>query len=785
MPPQAPVPNPEAARVAGAAATQLEQNHPTEALQVVDRFLTESLRANANNPAAQLQAFQSMTQALEQRGILPRIMADSIGPANSPFFRSIDANNNQRIETAEAAAFANNPNRWQNSNTVQIMSMMWLATHMDGIAGRPNGSVTPGDLLNWANRAAGAAGPTPEVAAANRRLTNPPENYFSSPAEMANIRTATDTLRNAGALHAIENGKPGATPELVAEYARTHYTELADRASGKITLDSINAYLNANRQPPLTDFARGLVTQMRDRFDAIATASGDAPRFRFGFGSNGSITLNGIESWRAGIQPARESAEFLATQEGRALFGDTNNPPHFTRARAAQVVAEQNAIANNANLPAEQRETAARMARIGGFIEAQVARNGLLGIGPNAWGDQYVCYNTGNHDIMSSATTAGYLPNDVSITQTPPRPGQVGNANIQQPAPIGNGVMQQPAPVGNQGIQQPAPIGNQGIGQPAPIGNQGIGQPAPPAPNPFEQMGAPQRAEWNRPGTPERQLMDQTIALLQRPGALDVAGLTRLLNAQPETMERIKDEVNQELEQMHSNRRLSWVTNYNADGGQVRMLSVMREATPGSGSWSNEGTAMAGRLDRPATTTDATTPVTRTAFNATQYSEAAQAAARANQPLFVVVGDPRDPGYRAMRDGVNTGLRINNGTYLFADRGQIDANTPLGRLVAANLANRGGIGTIGFNVTEGQDGYLHPGTPSIYDVTTNVDPNRPRPLRPQIAEVQAPAASQYVQPAQQEYYYPGQCNGGSCGGNYSNVVPFMQRGPVRRFISRR
>jgi len=588
--------NPQEA--AQAAATQLDQNRPTsvsDALQTVNSFLSQSLQANANNPGAQMQAFQQMTQALEQRGILPRIIAGSMG--NEAFFRTIDLNNDQRIVTTEAQEFLQNPERVRTANAVQVMSLMALLRDgtVTGVLGRPNGSVTLENLQSWMRRANEPNGATtPEVAAANNTLTRPPAGYEASPQHMDTIRRAQETLRTSGALHAIENGKPGPMPELIAEYARTHYSELADTTSHRITLTSINRYLERN--PNLTAFSRDMVTQLRDRFYDISQCGADQRGYSFNpFGSNGAITLQGLEAWRAKIQPAREAAEFLNTPEGRTLFGDNSNPPRFFGAanarppeRAAQVIAQYQAILNNQNSTGAEKENAERIIRIGRFIETQVSHN---------WSAHYATYN----EIVSAANSAGYRANDVSTTQTPPRPAPVGNGAIAQPAPIGNGSIIQPAPIGNGSIVQPAPIGNANFGQPAPIGNANLGQQPPAIPNPFEQI--PQRPAWNRAGTPERQLMDQTIALLRSPGSFaagseNLRNLNTLFNNNPETMVRVLDEINRELELAHSNHRLSYVTNFNSDGTQCKMLSVMREGSPGS--WTNEGTAMVGQLQNRA-----------------------------------------------------------------------------------------------------------------------------------------------------------------------------------------
>ncbi|HEY9717200.1 MAG TPA: hypothetical protein V6C69_07020 [Trichormus sp.] len=727
-------------QVVQTAATQFENNQGAQGVQTIDRFLNETMQRNANNPNAQLQTFQQMTSALERNGLLPQVIASSIGDQNSPFFHRIDSNNNHRIDTAEAQAFSADRNRWQGSSAVQLMSMMYLANHMNAVAGRPVGSVTPADLQSWVARAQTAG----EVASANRLLTHPADNGGNTVTNpqlrgqfLERTRQAEHTLSNSGALWDIEHGKPGQTPDLIAEYARTHFTELSG-SSQRITRASIDTYLQ--NHPHLTPFARDLVSQMRSRFSEIATGSA----------SNG-ITHVSLEAWRSKVQGAREAVEFLNTPQGRALFGDNANPPRFYSGtnppeKAQQVIAQYQARADNTNLSEEQREEARKIVRVGRFIAGAVSGN--------SW-EHYIRYDTESRSVTTMAGRAGYRANDRSDTPVVPRPQD-------QPAPV---VQQQVAPVGIQpvapvGIQPDAPVqpgpnphpNNPFVPfQPAANHNPEIHQPAPP-PNPFAvQEQAQQRPEWNRPGTPERQVMDQAIALLQRPGSFsagtpNLAALTRLLNQHPETMERIVPEVNRELTALHSNHQLDMTTRSNDDGSISRSLGVMRVSGNGQ---TREGEANSGQWDRPATSnTDSTATGARTAFNANQYPEAAQAAARNNKPLYIVVGDPQDPNYQAMREGVNTGLRINNGVYLFADRSQIDPNTALGRMVANNL--RDGTGTIGFNVTEG-NGMLTPGTQTIYDVTTNEDPSRPRP--PRIADAPAtPTTNSMILPDGQRLY---------------------------------
>ncbi len=553
------------------ATRQVGQNHSDVALQTVERFLSESLMAHPGDLNHANQLNRQMSDALAQAGILPQIMQTAINPQ---LLQRIDRNNTPtQLETGEAQAIAGNQNNWGQVTPGQLMSLQWLASHMGEVTqglGRPAGSVTIADLQAWTRRATERQ---QEIAGANNILQHPERNGGNTTGAahesfMRHVSDAQRILRESGQLQGIENGKPGKMPDLIAEYARTHFSALSGNTD-RITPESLQNYIT--NTAGLTPFARGILTQMQQRWTEISTASGDAPGTVWG---RGSVTLQGLETYRSNAQTAGEAVDYLSTPAGMRFFAgvDTNGATNTNIHRDNVQTAMQNIAAMQAGPEKD------RLQRIGQYL--------LTEIGQNRWYNSVSMAN-----VRDYARTQGFRPNDQGPAFTPPaQPAEV-QAPVQPAQPV---QPFQPAQPG-QPFQPAQP------GQPP-----NDCQPGPNPANPLEQFGQGQRPAWALPGsnTPERQLMNQTIALLCQPGAFtdgspNIQALTRLLNSHPETMERILPEVNRELAAAHVNHRLSWSTNYNPDGSQARLLSV-QQVTDANGSTRLEGTAMSGQLQNRA-----------------------------------------------------------------------------------------------------------------------------------------------------------------------------------------
>lgn len=283
-----------------------------------------------------------------------------------------------------------------------------------------------------------------DIAGANNVLQHP-ENFGGnhrpgSPQHESFLRlvaSSQDTLRVNGQLTGIEQGKPGQMPDLIAEYARTHFTAMSGNTAN-ITRESLRNYINHTAN--LTPFARDILTQMEQRFDQISDGSRQ-------------ISLQRLETYRSNAAVAREAMEYLATQDGWRTFagfeanGATRDYIH--RDYVAQQMQNFENRLREPNLSAVDRAHNEQMRRIGQHLLTQISNN--------TW-DNHVRWNSGINSVTEYAGRRGYRSGDavtppVQPTQapepmTPPRP---------QPAPPYEVIRVNPAVVPPRENQPPVP----------------------------------------------------------------------------------------------------------------------------------------------------------------------------------------------------------------------------------------------------------------------------------------------------------------------------------------
>ncbi len=278
--------------------------------------------------------------------------------------------------------------------------------------------ILPELTLNTAQTQRNAA----DIAGANHVLQHP-ENFGGnhrpgSPQHESFLRlvaSSQDTLRANGQLTGIEQGKPGQMPDLIAEYARTHFTAMSGN-SANITRESLQNYINHTAN--LTPFARDILTQMRERFDQISDGSSQ-------------ISLQRLETYRSNAAVAREAMEYLATNEGwRTFAGAEANGTTRTYIHRDYVGQQMQNFENRLrepNLSTADRTHYESMRRIVQYLLTQISNN--------SW-DNHVNWNSGFNSVTEYAGRRGYRSGD-SVTppvqatpapepMTPPRP---------QPAP--------------------------------------------------------------------------------------------------------------------------------------------------------------------------------------------------------------------------------------------------------------------------------------------------------------------------------------------------------------
>jgi len=793
---------PEVTAAVTNAINQLDANHPVQAAEIINQCAINLMRDQ--NPAQQRLILQAMTTALVESGVLPRLAGTAF---TEPVIARIDTDHSGSIQPGEAAAFAQNTNGiWGTDRPapLQIMTMAYLATHMNDVTtalGRPAGSVTLSDLASWTRKAE-------ETRQANTAANNVLHSLEAVPAAGATrdtylrrIREAEQTLQRNGQLTGIEQGKPGQMSDLVAEYARTHFTALSN-GSGKITLESLDNYIN--RTPGLTDFAKKILAEMKERFAVIAKASGDEPG-SFPWSSNGSITIAGLEKYAWNAWGAREAMGVLSTQDGFRAFAGQNPDGtyrdylHRDKVTEAKQGFERELLTERAktNPDAATIKRLERMIRVGQWLQTQISHN--------TW-DNHVRLDSGINSCTTYATGLGYKPGDyVNAQGAISTPEAVAAAQAQQPPPAWQlAVPGQPAAPQTDGQQQQnrRAIENIGrFGQPAPQ-TDGQQRRSPPLGDQHPVPQQQERPDWARPGaqTPERRLMDQIIGLLRADGPLTNNSkneLRRLLNQYPETMDRIVVFINEDLQRNHCPRQLGLAAGTNPDGSMYRTLSVMN--SHGTSVSTNEATITQGtqpsevQQPTPAPAPELTAWQRQVRekivsagvgfVGAEQYDAAAAAATASHRPLIIVYGNQNNP---ALLDAARARMLRGDAVVLYVD-GLPPPNSYVGQMLTAagswvpptggaikcdlttrqfvpeNLTpqpQQAGNSMLynGQTYYQGADGvYRLPSNSSQSFATQQYHAAQPygAPYQPQTT---------YYQPQQQTYYFNGSSQSGSCGG---------------------
>ncbi|MBI2810414.1 MAG: hypothetical protein HYX67_06260 [Candidatus Melainabacteria bacterium] len=285
-----------------------------------------------------------------------------------------------------------------------------------------NDFVAQGVLPDLTLSAAQSGRRAADIAGANNVLQHP-ENFGGNhrpgtPQHESFLRlvaSSTDVLRVNGQLTGIEQGKPGQMPDLIAEYARTHFNALSGNTAN-ITRESLRNYINHTGN--LSPFARDILTQMQERFDQISDGSS-------------RISLGRLETYKSNAAVAREAMEYLGTDAGwRTFAGAEANGTTRTYIHRDHVGQQMQNFENRLrepNLSTADRAHYERMQRIGQHLLTQISTN--------TW-DNHVNWNSGINSVTEYARTRGY------------RAGDFVNPPVQatQPAPEVTAPRPQPAP---------------------------------------------------------------------------------------------------------------------------------------------------------------------------------------------------------------------------------------------------------------------------------------------------------------------------------------------------
>ncbi len=582
-----------------------------------------------------------------------------------------------------------------------VVTLSEQAERLDAIRGANNVLRNPGDF------------------GGNTRPGSPEHNSF-----LRQVATATDTLRANGQLTAIEQGRSGQMPELIAEYARTHFNALSGNTAN-ITRNSIQNYID--HTSGITPFARNILTQMQERFGEIANGSRQ-------------ISLPRLETYRSNAAVATEAMAYLRTDVGwRTFAGAEANGTTRTYIHRDHVGQQMQNFENRLrepNLSTADRAHYESLRRIGHHLQTQIAGND--------W-DNHVNMNSGINSVVSYANRRGYRDNDAVI------------APVQQPQLV-------PPPE----VARPNPNVPQ-----SPVECQ-----------PQTSAMIPEvRPEWARPGSnsPERQVMNQTLAMLTAPGDLNVNGLRRLLNQQPETMQKVVEQINQELRERNSLRSLSLTTGYNPDGSVVRTLQVLRNN--GMGLSTPEADIVMGRNEAAVRPPERPNPwqqrvseqiLGNNGFVGEENYQAAATRARATGlPLVVVFGrEGNQPLLQGSRDRLQRGEAV----VLYTD-GTPRPNTYLGQVHAAAgewIGHNGGAIRVDLRANTFTPEQLLPRPQRVGAPATQVNDSQ---------RCDGPTCSTPIRQPQETYVASTPCHLGSPCGGYSNVVPFRGR-PVRCFSVR-
>ncbi len=312
------------------------------------------------------------------------------------------------------------------------------------LARMTNDFVARGVLPDLTLNPAQTAGRLADIAGANHILQHP-ERFGGNTAPgsaqhdsfLRQVSASQETLRINGQLTGIEQGKPGEMPDLIAEYARTHFTALSGNTAN-ITRESLQNYMTATGN--LTPFARDILTQMQGRFDQISDGSSQ-------------ISLGRLETYRSNAAVAREAMAYLGTDAGwRTFAGAEANGATRTYIHRDYVGQQMQNFENRLrepNLSTADRTHYESMTRIGQHLLTQISTN--------SW-DNHVNWNSGFNSVTEYAGRRGYRAGDsVAPPVQPTPPPEPMTPPRPQPAPPYEVIRVNPALVPPRDTQPPAP----------------------------------------------------------------------------------------------------------------------------------------------------------------------------------------------------------------------------------------------------------------------------------------------------------------------------------------